>query len=412
MRTRCINLDWLEVHALEPPSEPRDADYYRQAGFVVNERGYGTRVYEQMFTLEGTDGHPLLEVRRKPMSSGDTGILAPNSCHIRLTNRTCYFDNAAGLLAEFLHAHGYTDVRVARVDVCNDFVTFDKGDDPAAFVRRYLRHVYAKINQGNIRAHGADTWSGQDWHSLSWGSPTSDVSTKMYDKTLELYDEKLHAYRKAHIRDAWLRCHIIDDPHDCTKDGKPVRVWRVEFSVKSPRKHWYRIELNGHARQYQSIRNDLSCWDGRERLLVMFASLARHYFRFKYYEPNQRKDRCRDKILFDFAGMQTTYKLGDAVRPLADNAPLRKPLDSLMAKLQAYAASKNVEEVQTATDCLLRYMRDDSYAADLSNPWSRAELEQLRLLMHIKSRRPDLHVNVAMQLVKQLLRINDNTATF
>ena len=234
----------------------------------------------------------------------------------------------------------------------------------------------------------------------------------MYDKTLELYDEKLHAYRKAHIRDAWLRCHIIDDPHDCTKDGKPVRVWRVEFSVKSPRKNWYRIELNGHARHYQSIRNDLECWDGRERLLVMFASLARHYFRFKYYEPNQRKDRCRDKVLFDFAGMQTTYKLGDAVRPLADNAPLRKPLDSLMAKLQAYAASKNVAEVQTATDCLLRYMRDDSYAADLSNPWSRAELEQLRQLMRIKSRRPDLHVNVAMQLVKQLLRINDNTATF
>ena len=412
MKVRCINLDWLEVHALEPLTEPRDAEYYRCRGYFVHERGYGTRVYSQMFTIDGQDGLPMLEVRRAPMSSGESGILAINSTHIRLCNRTCYFDNPAGLLADFLTEHGYTDIRVARVDVCNDFIKFDRGDDPAAFVRRFFRHVYAKINQGNIRAHGSDTWSGQDWNSLSWGSPSSDVSTKMYDKTKELYDEKAHAFRKPYIREAWLRCHMIDDVHSCTKDGQPVRVWRVEFSVRSPRKHWFRIELNGKAKNYQSIRNYLDTWQGRDQLLVMFASLARHYFRFKYYEAGQRKDRCRDKVLFDFADVQTTYKLGDAARPIGDGRSFVRPLDSLMAKLRQYRETHNTNDVREAVDCLLRYMQDDCYRADLANPFAREELEALRHIMAIRSRHPKLHVQVVMDEVRRFLRINDNTATF
>lgn len=412
MKVRCINLDWLEVHALEPLTQPRDAEYYRCRGYFVHERGYGTRVYSQMFTIDGKDGLPMLEVRRAPMSSGDSGILAINSTHIRLCNRTCYLNNPAGLLADFLVEHGYTDIRVARVDVCNDFIKFDKGDDPAAFVRRFFRHVYAKINQGNIRAHGADTWSGQDWNSLSWGSPSSDVSTKMYDKTKELFDEKAHAFRKPYIREAWHRCHMIDDVHTCTKDGQPVRVWRVEFSVHSPRKHWFRIELNGKSKNYQSIRNDLDTWQGRDQLLVMFASLARHYFRFKYYEAGRRKDRCRDKVLFDFADVQTTYKLGDAARPLGDGRSLVRPLDSLMAKLRQYRDTHNTYDVREAVDCLLRYMQDDCYRADLANPFAREELEALRHIMAIRSRHPELHVRVVMDEVRRFLRINDNTATF
>ena len=69
--TRCINLDWLEVFCFEI-GEPHDADFFRRAGFVVDEREYGTRIYNQMFTLMGDDGHPLLEVRRH---------LNHSSCH-------------------------------------------------------------------------------------------------------------------------------------------------------------------------------------------------------------------------------------------------------------------------------------------------------------------------------------------
>lgn len=411
-RVRCINLDWLEVYALEPLAEPHDPDYYRGRGFIVHVREYGTRVYGQMFTLEGADGLPLLEIRRAPMSSGETGILPPNASHIRLCNRTCYFNNAAGLLASFLDQHSYKEVRISRADVCLDFTKFDRNDDPAAFVRRYFRHVYAKINQGNIRAHGSDLWNGQEWNSLSWGSLTSDVGTKMYDKTMELYDPKLDAYKKPYIREAWLRCHMIDDVHRCTMKDQQVRVWRVEFSIRSSVRKWFKIELDGRAGHYQSIRNTLDMYDGRDRLLVMFASLARHYFRFKYYEPDKRKDRCKDKILFVFDGMQTTYQIDRETTQLGTSDRHIRPLDRLIAKLRTYRDSHNQQDLRQACDVIIQYMQDESLRADLTNPFDREELESLRRIMQIRCRRPDLHVNVVMQMVKELMRINDNTATF
>lgn len=411
-RVRCINLDWLEVHALEPINEPHDAEYFRCRGYVVHEREYGTRVYRQMFTIDGPDGLPFIEVRRDPASQGVHGILRFNESHVRLVNRACYFDNAAGLMRDFLVEHGYTQVRISRVDVCCDFTKFDRNDDPGAFVRRYFRHVYAKINQGNITGHGTDTWTGQEWNSLSWGRPTSDVSTKMYDKTLELYDPRTDSYKKPYIRYAWMHAHLINDVHRCTLKGQKVRVWRVEFSVRSAVKKWFRIELDGHDHKYQSIRNTLDVWDGRDRLVVMFASLARHYFRFKYYEPNKRKDRCRDKVLFDFSGVQVVYKIDrDATQP-GDGHNIMQPLDRLIAKIRTYQMKQADPEVYRACSILIKAMEDDSIRADLTNPFDNEELQALRHLMAIRSRHPGLHYQVAMDVVRRFLRINDNTAVF
>ena len=63
---RCVNLDWLEVHAYEPIVTSLNAIYFRAQGWIVDEREYGTRVYREMFTLRGRDNVPLLEVRRNP----------------------------------------------------------------------------------------------------------------------------------------------------------------------------------------------------------------------------------------------------------------------------------------------------------------------------------------------------------
>lgn len=411
-RVRCINLDWLEVHCYEPITSKRDPAYYRSKGFIVEERDYGTRVYRQMFTLMGSDGKPLLEIRRDPASQGLNGIHQCNECHIRLCNRTCYLDNAAGLLETFLNAHGYQDVRISRVDVCMDFVKFDRNDDPQAFVRRYFRHIYAKINQGNITGHGKDTWSGQEWNSLSWGAPSSDIGTKMYNKTMELYDAKLDQFKKPYIRNAWLHAHMIDDVHRCTMNGELVNVWRVEFSVRSSVKRWFKIEIDGKARNFQSIRNTLDCWNGRDRLLVMFASIAQHYFHFKYYVDGQRKDRCKDKVLFIFDGIQHTYKIGHDNDVGGDGKDIIKPLDKLIAKIRLYQQSKSETEIRLACETLIKAMESDSLRCDLTNPWSRDEIEALQRVMAIKCKRPDLHTTIIMKEVKEFLRINDRTMRF
>lgn len=412
---RCVNLDWLEVHCLEPIEQPHDPDYFRSCGFIVEEREYGTRIYNQMFTICTYADEPLLEVRRDPKSAGAIGIHEINECHLRLVNRSCYRDDAATFMANFIAQHNYTFRRISRVDICLDFEKFDKGDDPQAFLRRYLRRKYSKINQANIHAHGADTWSGQEWNSISWGSPASDIGTKFYNKTMELYDPIKKTYKKPYIRQAWAMAGLIDDWHKVTKkreDGTEYtpQIWRVEFSIRSSVRKWFKIELNGKTKNYQSIHNTLEMYDSKAKLLTLFASLAQHYFHFKHFEENQRKDRCEDKVLFDFSGEQTTYKL--AREPLLADKPRQNPFLSLAVKLAEYRTSRTEDDIRKACNIILKALEDEALQYDLQNPFSKSELYALRVAMSLRCSGVQTDAGILMREVKQLLQINDNTLPF
>lgn len=386
-----------------------NADYFRRNGYHVEEREYGTRVYREMFTILDSHGYGMIEIRRNPSSQGLHGIHQFNECHIRLTNRTCYWDNAADMLNNFVRKHQYYNVRISRVDICLDFATFDSGDDPAAFIRRFLKHKYSKINQGRIHAHGEDTWSGQDWNSLSWGSKTSPVSTKMYDKTMELLNAKLGTYNKPYIRQAWLLSGLIDDIDRCTLNGETQRIWRVEFSLMSSVKGWIPIELDGKTHNYQSIRNTLEVYSSRENMIVIFASLAQHYFRFKYYEEGKRKDRCKDKILFRWREVEHTYRIGSPDTALGTGNKIFEQWNRLLIMLERFRPNLRTTDLQDAYNVIVAAVKDEVMRANLNNPYSTNELNTLKLLMKIRFDHPEFSYDAAMDLVKGFLHINEKT---
>lgn len=403
---------------MEPSGDPHDANYFRRVGLTVSERDYGTRVYKEMFTVNDVHGNPFVEVRRAPYSTGYGGIHAVEECHLRLVNAACYLDNAAALMQNFIDTYGYTINRISRVDICLDFERFDEGDDPAVFLSRYLRQVYSKINQGNITAHGADRWNGQVWNSVSWGSPTSAIGTKFYNKTMELYDAATGTYRKPHIRYAWLKCGLIDDFHKVMKQGKDgwytPQIWRVEFSIRSSVKKWFAIELNGEEKHYQSIRNTLDMYDCREKLLTLFASLQQHYFHFKHFQKEQRKDRCPDKVLFRWSGVQLTYKVGrdDTSMILGEGHKQQRPFDTLIRKLREYQLHHTAKDITDACQVIIRAIEGDYLRSDLRNPFSYTELMQLQRALAMKAAGTDTDVVVLMQEVKNILKLNDKTAIF
>ena len=176
---RCVNIDWLEVYVLESNDEyPCNADYFRRKGYFVKEREYGTRVYKEMFEIQDEMNNPLIEIRRNPASGqSDFNGLLPQSSHIRLPNWMLYQGNPIDYLRQFLLRHNYIFKRIYRIDICYDFEYFDSGDQPARFARRYLQGTYRKINQSHLTAHGFDSWTGTNYNSLSWGAPSSMVST-------------------------------------------------------------------------------------------------------------------------------------------------------------------------------------------------------------------------------------------
>ena len=288
---RCVNIDWLNVSFLEPLGHSRSADYFRMQGWEVVERAYGTPVFRSMFILR-QGGLDLYEIRRDPYSKkGEGGIMNPRLCQIRLSNRSCYAEDPVMHLRKFAISYQYEYQGISRVDICLDFTAFDSSVVPEDFISMYMRGEISKLNQCNIACHGKDRWLGRCFNSLKWGSEHSLITTKLYNKSLELRE----SHDKPYIRDAWM-----DSQLDASRD-----VWRVEFSIKAESRHI--ISSDGHLMEIS-----LTAIDTREKLLFIFFSLAMRYFHFKRVEyigdRPKRKDRCADFDTFIYASDIVPYR--------------------------------------------------------------------------------------------------------
>lgn len=353
MAIRCVNIDWLEVYVIEPNPiyEPRDEIYFSSRGFRCERREYGTPMYRSMFTILGDDGRPMYEVRRDPYSVRSSGgIFADGSCHIRLTNRECYRPHAVEIFRNFLGTHGYSFEGISRFDIAADFNTFDNGHDPGDFLRRYLAGYYHKIGLSRVRLYGHDfdggghvvtrggkvvkgakvehlgatvSVHGRDkmrqlvFNSARWGSPSSQVSVRLYDKTLELHEVK----EKFYIRDAWKAAGIDAE--------KPV--WRLEFQVSSSAKNW-RFDDDGKV-----YRLTLGTLDSAENLHFLWSCLAAKYFVFSRREltrdgNEQRKDRAQRYMPFNIAESAPFYPC----KLTSDREP-KRGLDAMASQLWRFA---------------------------------------------------------------------------
>lgn len=328
---RCVNLDWLEVYVIEP--SPLSWMYFQEEGYQVEVRPYGTPMYREMFTLY-QDGFKWLEIRRDPyQSKSQCGIFEDGSVHLRLTNRACYDERPVEKLMSFLEKYGYEFRSITRCDICLDFLKFDNDDDPQDIINRFMSGSISKINQCNVSAHGRDMWDGRYWNSLKWGSESSMVTTKLYNKTMELSRQ---GHDKFYIRDMWERAglcsrqpvtYIYKHPDGTeveryafayvpygTASSEPVpqgsvsevQIWRVEFAIHSNGRHWINME-NG---QFHEL--NITSVQFQWQLLFLFHALAARFFHFKSLVKNrngawQRKDRCPSIPLFKTSPDEKIY---------------------------------------------------------------------------------------------------------
>lgn len=330
---RCVNIDWLEVYVFEPLISPITADSYRKRGFRVVERAFGTKIYQEVFTVyEGE--HELIIVQRRPQSDKTHGgILQPGSCHIRMHNRFCYQRACVQWFRHLLNDMGYIFRSIKRVDLAIDFNKFDNNERPSNFARRYIAGDYVKICQPNISAHGVDNWDSREWNSLAWGSPSSNVRTRFYNKTLEMRQEKI----KPWIIDAWLAAGLSLDED----------VWRVEFELTN---------INNKAWESEdfTMMLQLSSFDTEEKIAILAQIYASHYFRFKIYEEGKRKDRCKDKILFKIDEVWRNYTPMD----ICFKRETKKADRSFLRKLYRIAADEfdKSPSIRNAVDEIVLYM--------------------------------------------------------
>ena len=428
MRTRCINIDWLECYCIEDAiGFPHNADYFRELGFLVRERDYGTPMYNEMFTVFGHDDLPFIEIRRFPKSSWErqeNGLFDPRSAHVRFVNRSCYFNEAARIMQQFLEEHHFAFQRISRIDLCLDFEKFDTGDMPQTFLQRFFVGKYAKINQVNIAARARDQWNARAWNSVSWGSKTSMVTTRFYNKTLELKEVK----DKPYIRQQWLAAGLVDDVQDLWKIGDNSEkyqpdIWRLEFAITSGTKKWFRIEREGEGKnKIQSIHHTLGDYFTKQQLLDRFFSLVDHYFHFKHVEylerrgvataaldsvtlnrPEdarklQRKDRCSDKVLFYPKEQAVFYRIDNT----ATTEPRDKYVNRLLEQIKAYQEHVIDPKVYKACNVLIAKLEEERRFADLSRPWSDTELTAIRLLIAQQMNNKGVNVQSLSELTQAI----------
>lgn len=352
---KCINLDWLSVYCIEPKGIVMDANYFEKLGWTVERQPYGTNIYAEKFKLMNGK-HVFLEIERSPYSlKKNGGIFEDKACHIRLSNRTCYQYNAIQMLQDFILKYNYEYKGISRIDICCDFTKFDNGMSPQKLADEYMSDKFWKVHQSTIYAHtmdgddssrmqtqlgafGKETKKGRTWNSLKWGSTRSPISTKLYDKTLELSQNT----GKYYIKEAWVKSGIVElqkvtyvyknpktkkeeirSKHVCVEPGtkvnqeipieeaKIVKVWRVEFSITTEGRHWVDIDRG------KRINLDLCAFDNVQNRAYTFYTCAEWLFCFVRAQwlkkdngdiVKQRTNRCKKLQLFNTKFLRHNYK--------------------------------------------------------------------------------------------------------
>lgn len=353
-KVKCINLDWLSVYCLEPKGCAMNAAYFKALGWTVEEREYGTPQYREKFTLMN-GRHPFLEIERNPYSlKQNGGIFEPESCHIRLANRTLYQPQPVQQLTNFIVKYGYEYKGISRVDVCCDLIIFDNGMKPQDLANKYMKDKIWKVHQSHMApntddgddtwripihlgAHGKETKTGRTWNSLKWGSPKSALSTKLYNKTYELETNT----GKFYIKDTWVKAGLCDlqkvtyeyrnpktketeirskqvcvvpgtavDQEIPIEGAKKIDVWRVEFSMNSEGRKW--IDLGDN----HVVDLSLNAFDNLDSLAATFFTCSEWLFCFIYAKwitkgptrMKERTNRCKKLQLFNTKFLHSHYK--------------------------------------------------------------------------------------------------------
>jgi len=139
-------------------------------------------------------------------------------------------------------------------------------------------------------------------------------------------------------------------------------------------------------------------YDNPAKLQTIFASLAQHYFHFKYYEDGKRKDRCKDKELFTITPNDTFVKPD---RQVAQRKASTLD-DRLTHLLLQYAAFSYNPDIKQAIDTLLKFLEERRTRAFAGNFTTSDDCRALQLLIARRLGKPS-----SESISKQLEEIKD-----
>lgn len=272
----CINVDWLQVFCLdENPDTLTVLNVKQDYEFIL--QPHSSRHFREIWRVVNSDGDDYAVVQRRPFSS----IITKEGAIVQLCNRELYKPHMSATFSMFLRTHGFRYKSISRIDVCFDSNDLVKGLHHSDLIKGLMAETYLKNNQAKVKWHFdamANVGKPMECNSASFGSKSSPVSTKIYNKTLELAEVK----NKPYIVECWGYNGL-----DLERD-----VWRIEISIKSE------ATTALHTSTGEVFRLSPSMVEFQDNVEDIFFSYAKRYFAFKVNTGGKNKTRMPDLVIF------------------------------------------------------------------------------------------------------------------
>lgn len=272
-----INVDWLQVYCHDDNHGFLHDIYYGVSAYEFKLLPHGTRHFKELWEVIDEDGEKYAIIQRVPHSS----IISADGAIIQLCNRELYRPYYASNFIVFLSSHHFRYKSISRLDICFDSNYLYKKLKHSKLIKDLMTGVVLKNNQSKVAWNFnaiANVGKPMECNSCSFGSKSSSVSTKMYNKTLEMKEQK----QKPYIIESWGYNGLNLD----------MDVWRIEISIKSDASTTIRTDSG------EIFRLDPDSLRMQELTENIFFSYAEKYFSFKRNNGTKNKTRMPDLLIF------------------------------------------------------------------------------------------------------------------
>lgn len=272
-----INVDWLQVFCHDGNTGNLASIYFEKSAYEFQLLPHGSRHFKELWEVHNEDGDKYAIIQRVPHSS----IISADGAIIQLCNRELYRPHYAAEFLLFLSAHKFSYKSISRLDVCFDSNVLRNRLRHSTFITKIMQGLVLKNNQSGVQwnfSSIANVGKPMECNSCSFGSKSSGVSTKMYNKTLEMKEQT----NKPYISENWV-CNGLNVNED---------VWRIEISIKSDSSTTIRTEsgeifrISADSLKMQNMVEDI------------FFSYAKKYFSFKTNTGRKNKTRMPEFLIF------------------------------------------------------------------------------------------------------------------
>lgn len=274
-----VNIDWLSFSVTLALSEMEKirghADLQTPEGLTMIECKSGTPQYKRRVIVQTDGGSKLMTLLLEPYAN----IINPASMFVEVANQYLYQPIGLDWLLPLIEQiHPYSFRSLSRYDMACDF-------NPDRHQMAVIKGLHDNRLYAQGKREGAMFYDYQrgvrtaklsrEPRQLAWGSKASSVKWKLYNKTLEVYEQDDQGRRwanKPHIVRAWEQAGI-----------NPNHVWRLECSLTGASSYDWR----GEKLSYQMFDRLL----GEEWLYDMVET------RFTIRRNEGHQDRSNDTII-------------------------------------------------------------------------------------------------------------------